>query len=53
MARISSAPHDALSHKHSYVGEATVFSRKYAADYAPLTGKDGRVTGALFVGTPE
>ena len=45
--------YDALSHKHSYVGEATVFGRKYDADYAPLTGKDGKVTGALFVGVPE
>jgi Cache 3/Cache 2 fusion domain len=44
---------DALSHKHSYVGEATVFGRKYEADYAPLTGKDGKLTGALFVGVPE
>ena len=39
----------ALIHKHSYVGEATVFGKKYDADYAPLTGDDGRLTGALFV----
>src|SRR3954464_14942520 len=39
----------ALVNKHSYVGEATVFGRKYDADYAPLTGDDGKVTGALFV----
>jgi hypothetical protein len=45
--------YDALSHKHSYVGEATVFGRKYDAEYAPLTGKDGKLTGALFVGVPE
>lgn len=39
----------ALIQKHSYSGEATVFGRKYDANYAPLTGKDGRLTGALFV----
>jgi hypothetical protein len=39
----------ALIHKHSYVGDATVFGRKYDADYAPLTSADGKLTGALFV----
>lgn len=39
----------ALIQKHSYIGEATVFGRKYDADYAPLTSEDGRLTGALFV----
>lgn len=39
----------ALIHKHSFIGEATVFGRQYDADYAPLTGDDGRLTGALFV----
>ena len=39
----------ALLEKHSYTGDATVFGRKYEANYAPLTGKDGRLTGALFV----
>ena len=39
----------ALSEKHSYIGEATVFGRKYDANYAPLTSEDGRLTGALFV----
>jgi len=39
----------ALIQKHSYTGDATVFGRKYEANYAPLTGKDGRLTGALFV----
>jgi hypothetical protein len=39
----------ALIHKHSYVGDATVFGHKYDADYAPLTSADGRLTGALFV----
>jgi hypothetical protein len=39
----------ALIQKHSYVGDATVFGHKYAADYAPLTSADGKLTGALFV----
>lgn len=39
----------ALIQKHSYTGDATVFGRKYDANYAPLTGEDGRLTGALFV----
>ena len=39
----------ALVQKRSYSGDATVFGRKYAANYAPLTGKDGGLTGALFV----
>ena len=39
----------ALVQKRSYTGDATVFGRKYEASYAPLTGKDGRLTGALFV----
>jgi hypothetical protein len=43
----------ALVNKHSYVGEVTVFGHKYDADYAPLTGKDGKVTGALFVATAK
>jgi hypothetical protein len=43
----------ALSEKHSYTGDATIFGKKYDADYAPLTGKDGQLTGALFVGVAE
>jgi len=43
----------ALSEKHSYSGEATVFGKKYDAHYAPLTGADGALTGALFVGVPK
>jgi hypothetical protein len=39
----------ALVEKHSYTGDATVFGRKYDANYAPLTSEDGRLTGALFV----
>ena len=43
----------ALSQKHSYVGEVTVFGRKYDGDYAPLTTDDGKLTGALFVGVAK
>ena len=39
----------ALIKKRSYTGEATVFGRKYDANYAPLTSADGKLTGALFV----
>lgn len=45
----SSLAYKALAKKHSYVGESTVFGKKYDADYAPLIGSDGRLTGALFV----
>jgi methyl-accepting chemotaxis protein-2 (aspartate sensor receptor) len=45
-----SPAYKALSEKHSYTGEATVFGKKYDADYAPLTDDAGKVTGALFVG---
>jgi hypothetical protein len=30
-------------------GDTTVFGHKYAANYAPLIGDDGKLTGALFV----
>lgn len=39
----------ALVQKRSYTGEVTLFGRKYEANYAPLTGDDGGLTGALFV----
>ena len=39
----------ALIQKRSYTGDATLFGRKYDATYAPLIGKDGQLTGALFV----
>ena len=45
----STPAYKALTRKHSYVGEVKVFGHTYDADYAPLTGKDGRLTGALFV----
>lgn len=49
----ASAAYKALTEKHSYSGDATVFGKKYDANYAPLMDKDGKVTGALFVGVPE
>ena len=45
----NSPAYKALIQKHSYIGDATVFGRKYDAQYAPLTSDDGRLTGALFV----
>ena len=48
-----SAAYKALVEKHSYTGPATVFGRDYKANYAPLIGADGKVTGALFVGVPK
>jgi methyl-accepting chemotaxis protein len=48
-----SAAYKALVEKHSYTGPATVFGRDYQANYAPLIGDDGKVTGALFVGVPK
>ena len=45
----STPAYKALLKKHSYVGEVEVFGHKYDADYAPLIGSDGRLTGALFV----
>ena len=44
-----SPAYKALVQKHSYTGDATVFGKKYDASYAPLTGEDGHLTGALFV----
>ena len=49
----NSAAYKALIEKHSYIGPATVFGRDYDADYAPLIGGDGKLTGALFVGAPK
>ena len=39
----------ALIQKHSYTGEVTLFGKKCDANYAPLTDKDGKLTGAIFV----
>lgn len=43
----------ALIQKHSYTGGATLFGKRYDANYAPLTDHDGRLTGALFVAVPK
>ena len=43
----------ALIQKRSYTGDVTLFGRKYEAYYAPLTGEDGALTGALFVGVTK
>jgi hypothetical protein len=45
----ASPAYKALVDKRLYTGEATVFGRRYDANYAPLTSADGQVTGALFV----
>ena len=52
LGRDSSA-YKALVKKRSYTGPATILGRDYKANYAPLTGKDGQLTGALFVGVPK
>ena len=49
----NSAAYKALIEKRSYTGPATVFGREYNANYAPLIGGDGKLTGALFVGVPK
>ena len=49
----SSPAYKALVEKHSYTGPATVLDRDYDANYAPLIGGDGKLTGALFVGVPK
>ena len=46
----NSPAYKALVEKHSYTGPATVFGQNYQANYAPLIGADGKLTGALFVG---
>ena len=49
----NSAAYKALIEKHSYTGPVTVFGQNYESSYAPLIGRDGKVTGALFVGVPK
>ena len=49
----TSAAYKTLIEKHSYTGPATLFGRDYNANYAPLIGADGKLTGALFVGAPK
>jgi methyl-accepting chemotaxis protein len=48
-----SAAYKALVEKNSYTGPASVFGHDYQANYAPLIDKDGKLTGALFVGVPK
>jgi methyl-accepting chemotaxis protein len=48
-----SAAYKALVEKKSYTGPASVFGHDYQANYAPLIDKDGKLTGALFVGVPK
>src|SRR5215468_11969275 len=48
-----SPAYKALTEKHSYTGPVTVFGKNYQGNYAPLIGADGKLTGALFVGTPK
>ena len=48
-----SAAYKALIQKRSYTGPAKDFGRDYQANYAPLIGEDGKLTGALFVGVPK
>ena len=43
----------ALIQKHSFTGAVTIFGKRYDAEYAPIIDKDGRLTGALFVGVPK
>lgn len=48
-----SSAYKALVEKRSYTGPATILGGDYQANYAPLTGADGQLTGALFVGVPK
>jgi methyl-accepting chemotaxis protein len=48
-----SPAYKALAEKHSYTGPAIVFGQNYQANYAPLIGGDGKLTGALFVGVAK
>ena len=48
-----SAAYKALSQKQSYSGPANLFGKDYNANYAPLVGADGKLTGAVFVGVPK
>jgi len=49
----ASPAYKALVEKKSYTGPMTVFGHDYQANYAPLMGADGKLTGALFVGVPK
>jgi OFA family oxalate/formate antiporter-like MFS transporter len=47
------ASYQALMQNRSYVGEATIFGRRYETYYAPLTDEQGQLSGALFVGNQK
>lgn len=49
----SGPAYKALMEKHSYTGPVTMFGHDYQANYAPLIGADGKLTGALFVGVQK
>ena len=34
-------------------GPATILGQDYEANYAPLVGADGKLTGTLFVAVPK
>jgi methyl-accepting chemotaxis protein len=48
-----SPAYKALAEKRPYTGPATVFGQNYQANYAPLIGGDGKLTGAIFVAVPK
>lgn len=45
--------YQALIQKRSYIGEAIIYGRNYETYYAPLTNKQGQLTGAIFVGNQK
>ena len=49
----NSPAYKALVEKHSYAGPMTLFGHDYQANYAPLIGGDGKLTGAIFVAVPK
>ena len=49
----NSPAYKAVVEKRSYSGPMTIFGHDYQANYAPLIGEDGKLTGALFVGVPK
>ena len=48
-----SPAYKALAEKRPYTGPVTVFGQNYQANYAPLIGGDGKLTGAIFVAVPK
>ena len=43
----------ALIQKRSYTGDATINGQNYESNYAPLTDEQGKLTGAIFVGSKK